>query len=55
MLREPGRLGRAVAQQGSRASLTADARVRSQVILIIMCGAQSGTGWDFSAVNSGFP
>jgi hypothetical protein len=55
MLREPGQLGRAVAQQVSRASLTADTRVRFQVIFIRICGAQSDTGRGFSAINSSFP
>jgi hypothetical protein len=55
MKREPGRLGRAVAQQVSHATLTADARVLSQVIFIRICGAKSGTGRGFSAINSSFP
>ena len=48
-------MGRAVAQQVSRTSLTADACVRSQVIFTRICGAQSVTKRGFSAINSGFP
>jgi hypothetical protein len=55
MLRDLGRLGRVVAQQVSRASLTADTRVRSQIIFIRICGVTSGTGRGFSAIDSGFP
>jgi hypothetical protein len=47
--------GRAIAQAICRRPLTADCRVRSQVVLFKVCGVQSGIETGISASNSIFP